>query len=1235
MIISGAGGGGGKGGGASQPQQYVPRQDSESLFSDSYIKTLHILGVGKIKGLANGFQSVYFNKTPLQNPDGSFNFEGVAVALRDGAQDQSHIPGFENAAAGPYPVGVVVTQSTPITRTVTDTTANAVRLIITVPRLEQYTDKNDILATSVNYRVAVQYNGGGYTTVVDDVISGLTRQGYQRQIQIAITGAFPVDIRVSRVTADSSSVKLFNQLLWSSYSPITYAKLAYPGFAHAGIRLGAEQFSSPPTCSFDVYGLEVKIPSNATVDQNNGRLIYSGVWDGTFGAAQWTTDPAWCLWDLLTQPYGFGDHIDASQLDKWAFFAASQYCAQLVPDGFGGWEPRFAVNMVIDQPADAYKLIQDFCSIMRAMPYLSESAMTIAQDRPADVSFRLNTSNVSPEGFKYSGNRLRKRPTVAVVKYFNNGIQDYDLEPVEDREAIIKYGVVRAETEAIGCTSRGQAARWGQWLLYTEQREGELMGATAGLAIGSIARPGQVIGIADPVRSGSRRGGRIAAATTTAITADSTAGLTATNNSPTLSVQLDDGTAETRPVISIAGNVFTVSPGFSSAPMPNGIWQFETTAIREQLWRVLGVSETNDVDYEISAMAHDPSKYNFIEYGWALEPRDITDLNVRPAAPENLSCTEVLYELTGRVTAKILISWASVDGASSYRVRWRLAGGNWHTQTAAAPAAEIMDAEPGEYEIIVQSVIGLLAGDDAAPLLFMAYGRTAPPANVAAFAAVLDPSVGVTLNWDPVADLDLLGYEIWEGPGWGAGALLGVFKATSKQLSLPSAGLTTWWIKALDTSGNYSADAISASISVVGAPPPSTSGTFGGETFTLAWSSVSGSLATAYYEVRSGTVASTWATAASVGTVMGTTYATPAAWVGIRRFFVAAVDLNGTVGASNYFDALVIAPTQPTVTAQVIDNNVLLYWDDCTQTLPIASYELRKGASWATAQVIGTKQGEFTTVLETVSGIYTYFLAGIDVAGNYGNPGSITASVSQPPDYVLRLDYNSTFGGTKTNVVLDDGGALLACVDTTETWQSHFTSRGWTTLQDQVNAGFIYFAMPSPATAQYAEEIDYGTVLASSKISTTLTSASIAGAVTPTPTLAYRKLVTDAWTTFAGLSSVFATNFRYVRIQWDFASVGGNGLRQVTCLNVKLDSKLKNDSGVGTANAADSGGTAVAFNVPFIDIDSISVTPLATSPVVAVYDFVDTPNPTSFKVLLFNGSGVRISGTFSWSVRGV
>jgi hypothetical protein len=473
--------------------------------------------------------------------------------------------------------------------------------------------------------------------------------------------------------------------------------------------------------------------------------------------------------------------------------------------------------------------------------------------------------------------------------------------------------------------------------------------------------------------------------------------------------------------------------------------------------------------------------------------------------------------------------------------------------------------------------------------------------------------------------------------------------------------------------------------------------------FVLTWTAVAGSLVTDYYDVRYGTTASTYANATPLATVKGTTQSVEVNWGGTRRFFVAAVDTKGNTGAAATYDAVVGLPGQPVITQQVIDNNVLLQWTDATSSLPIVAYELRKGATWASATYIGTKQGRFTTVFEFAAGTYTYWLAGIDSAGNYGTPGSVSAQVSQPPDYVLQDDRNSTFSGSKINLAPTGlGNGLLASVSTTETWQSHFTIRSWTTPQQQITAGFPYFAQPSQTAGQYVEgPLDFGSVLVGQKITATLTSNNVAGATVITPTLHTRGTATTSatysrttttvtvtstahglvagrlvnlsfttggavsgdyfvvtaaantftvttaatgtsgnatwipWTTYSNVSSVFATNFRYLRVQYDFASAGGDDLLELTALNIRLDTKLRNDSGNGTANSADVGGTVVSFNYPFIDVASIAVTPAATSAVIAVYDFVDVANPTSFKVLLFNTAGARVSGNFSWSARGV
>ena len=312
---------------------------------------------------------------------------------------------------------------------------------------------------------------------------------------------------------------------------------------------------------------------------------------------------------------------------------------------------------------------------------------------------------------------------------------------------------------------------------------------------------------------------------------------------------------------------------------------------------------------------------------------------------------------------------------------------------------------------------------------------------------------------------------------------------------------------------------------------------------------------------------------------------------------------------------------------------MLLRWNDVTQTLPIVYYELRKGATWAGATTIGTKQGLFTTVFETVSGTYTYWLAGVDSAGNVGTPANVSAVVNQPPDYILRSNIDSTFTGTRTNVV-SNGVDILATVDPTETWQSHFTTRSWNTPQDQINAGYSIYALPSATSGSYVEEFDYGTVLAGTKITTTLTSSVVIGSQAVTPTLSVKQTAGGAWTDYAGQDSIYATSFRYVKVAYAFSSTGNDDLLQIDGLNVRLDVKIKNDMGNGTANSADSGGTTVNFNVPFVDVESIAVTPSGTTARIAIYDFVDVPNPTSFKVLLFDTAGTRVSGPFSWQARG-
>lgn len=651
------------------------------------------------------------------------------------------------------------TTSQTVTRTITDTEVDAVRVTITVPRLEVYTAAGDVLGSKVSLSIQVQYNGGGFNTVITDTITGRTADSYQKDYLIDLTGAFPVDIRVVRNTADSTSSSVINDFYWSGYTEIIYEKLSYPNSALVGMTLDAEQFNSIPERTYRIRGIKVAIPSNATVDAETGRITYAGAWDGTFGAAAWTSDPAWILWDLLTSTrYGFGDHISSSQLDKWAFFSASQYCNELIPDGFGGEEPRFSCNAVIQNQDEAYTLINELCSVMRVMPYWSTGTLTISQDKPTDTSYLFTLANVTEEGFSYSGSSIKTRHTVAVVSYYDTEAQDLAYEVVEDRDGITKYGVVTATIKAFACTSRGQAARLGEWMLYSEQNETEVVSFTTSVDAGVLVRPGQVIEIADPVKAGVRRGGRINAATTTTVTVDDTAATDlVTTNNPTLSVVLPDGTVESKAVSGISGAVITVSSAFSEAPNPNSVWILQNDTVETSTWRVLSVQENEGIQYSISALAYNASKYDYVERDRALQQRDITIINARPDAPTNLGATEQLYEQGGRAFSKIIVSWQSVVGVSNYRIQWRRGDGNWTTLDIQRNDYEIFDNVADTYEIRVFSLNAVLQpSSTAAELTYEALGKTANPQDPTGLSIIPNSDSTAILSWDRAVDIDVL-----------------------------------------------------------------------------------------------------------------------------------------------------------------------------------------------------------------------------------------------------------------------------------------------------------------------------------------------------------------------------------------------------------------------------------------------------------------------------------------------
>ena len=773
------------------PSPPQPTREPDTLHSRQFATFLDLVSEGEIEGFATAskegrtkgttaynnaaLKDVFLNDTPVLRASADstdpqttdFNFQDVQFTPRFGTGSQTKIPGIESSVSTTS-VGVEVTASTPVTRQITNTNVDAVRVSVTFPQLQRATNEGDLLGAEVQLKISVQYNSGGFTDVITDTIKGRSGDAYQKDYRVAITGSFPVDIRVSRVTADATETNLQDTFQWTSFGEIIDDASTYLNSAYSSIRLDSMQFSSIPRRKFRIRGIKVRIPGagasssgTPTVDSTNGRIVYPDgyIFNGVMGAATWTSCPAMVLLDLLTNSrYGFGDHITDSSLDLFSFVNASKFANTLVDDGAGGQEARFSCNVNIQSPSEAFDLINELAGVMRCMPIWSAGSVTITQDKPTDPSYLFNLSNVGEGGFSYSGSSLKTRHSVVSVSYYNMDSQEVDFEVVEDATIKAKIGTVVKQVKAFACTSRNQARRLGRSILFAENNESEVCTFTTSIDSGVVVRPGAVIEINDPVRAGVRRGGRLKTVTsTTVVTVDDTnATDLPTDGSPTLGLVLPDGSFESRSVSSISDGTITVSQAFSQTPNVNTVWLLQNTAVSAQLFRVIAVEEQDGINYAITALSYVEGKYAFIEDGTALPTRNTSNLTELKDPPGGLAASEQIFPINNQAVSKIVISWQPIVGVTQYQVNYRFGNDNFISEKVSRPDFEIMNSRKGTYDIQVFSynVLDQLSATSTS-IQFEALGKTALPQDVTGLLVEPVSDQFVRLRFDKATDIDV------------------------------------------------------------------------------------------------------------------------------------------------------------------------------------------------------------------------------------------------------------------------------------------------------------------------------------------------------------------------------------------------------------------------------------------------------------------------------------------------
>jgi predicted phage tail protein len=737
-------------GGSSKPR--TPVEMPDNLISKDKIKLLLAVSDGEV---VNDFslKQLHFGGVPVQNEDGTFNYEGVIAEFRPGTQTQDYIQGFSESSAE-FQVAREVTHNTPYTLTVSNKNLSAIRFRLLWPRVLTQKDNGDMVGSVVEYKIEMAVDGASYQTYLTGKIDGKnTTGGYDRSIRVNLPQNFTsqVLIRVSRVTPDADVVKVVDAFRVESYAEVIDAKFRYPLTAMLYVEFDSDLFQNQiPTISLKKKWKIIQVPRN--YDPIN--RTYSGTWDGTFKWA-WSNNPAWVLYDLImNQRYGLDQRELGIPVDKWSLYEVAQYCDELVPDNRGGMEPRYLMDVIVQSQVEAFQLVRDICSAFRGMTFYNGESLSIIVDKPRDPVYLFTADNVVDGVFVRTFPSEKTMYTSCNVMFDDEENQyEQDVEPVFNPDAAMRFGHNPTSITAIGCTRRTEANRRGRWILQTNLSATTVSFST-GLE-GMIPSCGDVIYIADPHWQSAFNlvlSGRVMEVSGVqvflAYRCDAKAG-------DTLILNTDDGKPVRRTIASVSadGKTLTLNVGFNFDVAPDSVFLIESDQLAAEQYVVTRIEKGSDDDeftFAITATQYDPNKYDAIDNGVITDSRPTSVVDPDSlGAPKDLTISSFSRIVQGMSVETMVIGWSAVQYAKLYEVQWRKDGGNWNNvPRTATTQVDIEGIYAGEYQARVRCISG---GNVASPWSALASasltGKVGAPKGPINLFASDNEIFGIRVKW--------------------------------------------------------------------------------------------------------------------------------------------------------------------------------------------------------------------------------------------------------------------------------------------------------------------------------------------------------------------------------------------------------------------------------------------------------------------------------------------------------
>jgi len=806
-----------------------------------YLNVLLAVCEGEIESIEN----IELNNNPIDN------FEGVAVNKRFGTNYQSMIPNFEDLH-NIYPVSANLTQNNPYIYTTVDLDVEAfeIHLRLNNGLYQQNSSSGDIQSWSVTYRVEYkEHSSGTYIDLGETTISAQSRSSVRRVFRKAGLTPGQYDIRITRTSEDSSLQPLKQgDLLLFQIDELKTDDLSYPNTALLGLQLLAtDQLSgSMPNITSIVKGRKVSVPDvkNGTDpvawddyywDGADYRLLADDTllsWDGVSFAQRYSANPVWCLRDfIINSRFGLGEFIASENLDHASLLEMSQYCEERVPDGQGGYEKRFRMDVVIDSNNKALDVLIQLCATFNAMPVYSAGGLAFRIDRPTTPTQLFGMGSIVKDSFAQSWKTLKEVPNVIEVQ-FTDKEKNYQQETIAyiDEELLGSGEPMRKSQIRLFTTRGSYAIRAARYALKVARYINRSVSFKAG--IDAVAcQAGDVISISHDVPQWGFSG-RVQDGSTDVLVKLDRAMFIEDGKSYKIQVRFADDTIEERLITSPTGTHAEVScEAFSQDPQGFDVYAIGETNKVKKDFRVVSIQREGKSEVLISALEYNEAVYDDSDI--ILPQNNYSSLSSEIPAVSNLSLTESLVKKADGTIENAIDVWfdrpayvdhfvksyakakiyISDDDGLSWRARGETSGTNFRI------IGDIVDHQT--YKVKVTSLDSLNEESSLATApesTITIVGKSAPPSDVPSFLVNRNRDM-LYFGWTPIPDVDVWGYEIRRGLDWESAEFITLQQGTHYLTKDVKRGIgQRYWIKAIDTSGNYSVNAKEAVVTITEIP---------------------------------------------------------------------------------------------------------------------------------------------------------------------------------------------------------------------------------------------------------------------------------------------------------------------------------------------------------------------------------------------------------------------------------